>query len=153
MPSYALDIATAVQGVVAAITGAPDTVEVRDNDQVLPRDPDDIVIVTIGDETPGDGTSGAGSGDDFGGVFKAYQIGISIYHRQLSDPAANLQRNIALTLAAKQALNRPTLAGAPTVYWCQLVQNAAWENNEFEKGLQVSRFGLLFHSSESRAGG
>lgn len=153
MPSYALDIANGVQSVVAALTNVPDVVEVRDNDEVMPRDPDDIVVITIGDENEIGGVSGAGSGDDYGSVFKTYQIGISIYHRQLSSPALNLERNIALTLAAKQALNRPSLAGAPTVYGTHLVQNAAWENNEFKKGLQVSRFGLLFLSSESRAGG
>lgn len=153
MPSYALDIANAVQGVIAGISGAPDVVEVRDNDQVRPRDPEDIVVITIGDEVEEGGTSGAGAGDDFGGVFKTYQVGVSIYHRKLTSPGTDLTLTPPFVLACKQALNRPTLAGAPTVYGTRLATSSAWENQEFAKGLLVSRFGILFLSSESRAGG
>lgn len=153
MPSYALDIGNAVVAVVEGITGAPDVVELRDNDQVGPRDPEEIVVVTLGAEVEVDGTSGAGSGDDYGGVFKTYEVGVSIYHRKLTGPATDLTLTPPFVLACKQALNRPRLSGASTVYGSRLAESNTWENQEFRKGLLVSRFGILFLSSESRAGG
>lgn len=146
------DIANAVVSVEAGLNGAPDTVEFRDNDQVEPREAREIVIVTVGDPNVIENYSGAGTGDDFGGMLVEYPIGVSIYHRKLANPATELTAEPDFVQASKRALNRPTLVGADTVYGARLIASPTWENQDFEKGLQVSRFGVVFLSSETRAG-
>lgn len=150
--SYFLKIAEAVRTKLTGIDGAPTTIEIKDNDQVESRQEDEILVITMGEDPEVWTVTGAGTGNDFGDVGKAYQIGLSYYHKKLADPTVNLDAAPTFVLKSKQALNRPSLTGVPSVYDTTLVENPAWENQEFSKGLQVTRFGMIFLNAEPRNG-
>lgn len=151
MPSYFKTVADAVRQVVSGVPGCPQRIEVRDNDQLESREDDDFVVITLGEDPELWGTT-AGGINDFGDVAKGYMIGITLYHRKLTDPTVNLNAAPEFVLKCKQALNKPTLAQAPSVFDTRLVENPAWENQDMDKGLQVTRFGMIFSSIEPRNG-
>ena len=97
-------------------------------------------------ETFGNGTT------DLGHVEKQYEIGVTIYQTSQADIADDLNRNPDIVLLAKQALNRASLAGAPSVYDTDLIVSEAWEHQPFVEGLVVRRFGMIFFSAEPRNG-
>lgn len=151
MASFFKTIADAVRQVVSTVPGCPQRIEVRDNDQLESREEDDFVIVTLGEDPEVWGTT-AVSSSTLGDVGKAYMIGVTLYHRKIADPTVNLNAAPEFVLKCKQALDKPSLAQAPSVYGTQLVENPAWEDQEFTKGLQVTRFGMIFLSAEPRNG-
>ena len=155
MPSFAVPIASAVRTVIAALTNAPSLVEVRKTDVAFPRDITtafSAVIITIGNEREFMAVSSAGTSTDQGDVLKVYEIGISIYGKLFGKLASDLTNHPDFVLQCKQALNKTTLAGVPTVFRTQLIEHDEWERNEFGKDGEVSRFGLLFFNAETRLG-
>ncbi len=129
--------------------------EVRKADEVHPREVTAAfaaVIVTNGDSREVQAVSGAGSATDQGDVLKSYEIGVSIYGASHGNVSTDLDTHPAFVLRCKQALNKITLAGVPTVYGTKLVDNAEWEQNAFGAGGEVSRFGLIFLNAETRLG-
>jgi len=143
-------IAAAVRTVIAGLSGAPDTVLVKDDDSIHPGEAP-AVIVTMGDEEESIAVSGAGTDTDQGDRLMAYQIGVTIYKGNLGTNEA-LGTNQDFVLACQQALNRKSLAGAPSVYGTKLVRRDAWERQALKDGVEVSRFGLIFYSAETRLG-
>lgn len=156
MPSYAVPIANAARTIVAALPNAPSLVEVRKTDVTHPREITSsfaACIITIGTERVMLAVSGAGTDTDQGDVLKAYEIGFSIYGTSFGDVSSSLDTNPEFTLKVKQALNKKSLVGVPTVYGTQLVDHAEWEERQdFGDGNEVSRFVILFFNAETRLG-
>jgi hypothetical protein len=150
--SYFLRIANAVKAALSDLGGGLSIV-VREEDSVKTRDTYPLAVVTMGDEGLDqllDVTGGAGT--DQGDIGVTYQIGVSIYRENLGDIAAD-DTNPAYVQRAQQILGRARpLADVPTVYMGTLVRNAAWEGREFVKGVEVSRFAVIFHNAEPRCG-
>jgi hypothetical protein len=144
-------IADAVRTILATLPNAP-TVEVRKNDSMFGRDVPPMVIVTLGDEGVTAAVSGAGTSTDLGDVYKSYQIGITIYRNCLADIDSSIGNNPDFILAAKQALNKVSLAGVPQVRDTTLVDHPEWEGEAFGQGAEVSRFGIVFFAWETRLG-
>jgi hypothetical protein len=151
MASYHKAIADAARGVVAALSGAPDIVVVRDTD-VAHSDEIPCVIVTMGDVDEALSVSGAGSSTDQGDVCEMYQVGFSIYRANLAANQAGLDTNPDFVLRAQQALNKTTLAGVSGVYGTRLVRRDSWENQPFAKGVEKSVFGVVFLHARTRLG-
>lgn len=152
--AYHLQIAQASLQVVGGVSGCPSLREVRDNDQLEPREATEAVIVTLGDDPvvlEVTGATGTPS-DGYGDVCKGYGVGFAFYLRKLVDPETDLTRSPLFILQCKQALGKTSLVGVSGVYDTDIVQNPAWENQEFEKGLMVSRFGVVFYHAEPRNG-
>lgn len=152
MPSYFKTIADAAAAVLAALPGVPGPVTVRKDNAVQPREQTPRVVVDFGEERVIQAVSGAGTDTDQGDVLKEYAIGVSVYRRRHADVSTDLSPNADFVLAAKQALSKKTLAGAPSVYGTRLVDSAAWEHQPFGQGWEVSTFGVLFYSAETRLG-
>jgi hypothetical protein len=156
MPIYSEQIAIAVETKIKNLpanpVALPGLIEWRMADIVHPGEAP-CVIITIGGELPaeqGFQLQGAGTPSDYGSVAKKYLIGVSIYTACLGDLSTDVGYHPALVLRIKQAFDVPGLEGADTVLWCTLHENAAWEKQEFIKGIQVSRFVLEFTSLEPR---
>lgn len=155
MASFAIPIANAVRTVIANLSNAPSLVEVRKADVLHPREMTVAfcaVIITTGDEREIGAVSGAGSATDQGDVLKSYEIGISIYGANFGNLGSDMNQHPDFVLAVKQALNKTSLAGAPSVYGTKLIDNAQWERQTFQDSSEVSRFGLLFLNAETRLG-
>ena len=153
MPSPFSTIAAAAKDTIAQL-GVGLTVVVREADVVQPRDTYPIAIVTMGDEDDDRelDTTGGPTDADQGDIGKAYPIGVSIYREKLGAIAAD-DANPDLVHRAQQRLGRARpFPALPTVYRGILVRNAAWERQEFVKGVEVSRFAVIFHNAESRTG-
>lgn len=155
MPTaYHLQIAQAALNVIAGVSGTPTLREVRTNDQLSEDEADEAIIATLGEDPVVLEVTGANSATPgyYGDVCKGYGVGFAFYLRKLTDPTTNLDRSPLYILQCKQALNKPILSGVPGVYDTDLVQNQTWENQDFSKGLLVSRFGVVFYHAESRNG-
>lgn len=156
MPSYAIAIANAARNVIAALSGAPSVVEVRKTDVVHPREintPFAGVIIYLRTEHVLMAVSGAGSDTDQGDLLKAYELGISIYGTTFGDIASDMDTHPNFALRVKQALNKKSLAGVPTVYGTDLEDNAEWEDRrDFGDGNEVSRFIIRFFNAETKLG-
>lgn len=151
MASYHKAIADAAGAVVAALSGAPALVVVRDTDVAHPEEMP-CVIVTMGDVDVVLEVTGAGSATDQGDVCEAYQIGFSFYRANLGANQTDIDAWPDLILRAQQALNKNSLAGAAGVYDTQLVRFDQWEPASFIKGVEKSVFGMLFFHSRTRLG-
>jgi hypothetical protein len=143
-------IASAVRTVVAAVSGAPATVEVRDTDVVHPEEMP-IVVITMGDENPFRSVSGAGTSTDQGDEIVTYEIGVSIYKENQAANATVGDRQDFVE-ACQKVLHNNTLAGAPSVFKAEMVRRAAWEHRPFRDGVEKSVFGVVFYSSETKLG-
>ena len=152
MASYFKTIADAARTVAAAQSGAPALCEVRDTDVVHPRDVVPCLIVTMGGEQEIGAASGAGTSTDQGDRLMAYQLGFTEYRHRPGTNSTDLSLNQDFILLAQQALNKTTLTGATTVYGTKLVRRDAWEHQPFGQGWEVSRWGMIFWSSEPRLG-
>lgn len=140
------DIAEAVVTVLAGLPGAPTLIEFRETDVLHAREMTagvDAAIVTSGTQTV--------LGYTFeGGKWVNYPIRISVYRRKLGDVSTGKTLNPDFEDAAKAALDRPTLAGAPTVFGCTLEANDSWGKQGFGQGYEKSMFRIDFTSNESR---
>ena len=146
-------IADAVATVITSISGAPATVEVRKDDAFRSRETLPLAIVTMGAARKILAVSGEGSSTNQGDVCYAYEIGVTIYRDNRADLSTNLDAQPDYVHRCKQALAKKTLAGAPTVYGSQIVDDpSAWEHQPFGDGHEVSRFGAIFLSAETRLG-
>lgn len=155
MASFAVPIANAVKTIVTALTGAPSLVQVSKTDVIHPRDITSAfaaVIITMGDEIEIGSVSGAGTSTDQGDVLKSYQIGITIYGTNFGNISTDLSSHPDFVLACKQALNKTTLSGVPSVYGSRLVSNSEWESTAFGDGNEMSVFGMVFWNAETRLG-
>ena len=154
MPAYFLRIANAVKSALAGISGAPSTIVVREEDGVKPRDSYPIVIITLGEEglDPQLDVTGGTTADDQGDIGVTYPIGVSIYREKFGNTTAD-DTNLSYVQRAQQVLGRARPFGeVPTVYRGELVRNSAWEGQEHAKGIEVSRFAVIFHNAEPRCG-
>ena len=150
MASIYQTIAESVRAVVAAVSGAPARVMVKDTDNVSP-DEIPCVVITMGDEYVLREWSGAGTETDQGDKYVAYAIGISVY---LTNLGANqtLGSRQQFVERCQQALNKKSLAGASTVKGSKLERRAAWEHQHFRTGVEKSVFGVVFFSAETKLG-
>ncbi len=131
MASLAKDIADAVVTVLGSVSGAPATIQVRKEGTVGPRITKPIVVVNVEDERV--------VGRAFGGVIlKEYKVVVSIFRINAGNIASDLDLS--------------PLAGVSAVYDVDLADNPEWEHQKFSEGAEVSRFGLLYHTSEPRNG-
>lgn len=146
MPSYQKQIADALVTSLAAVSGATATVEYRKADVVTPRDAYPLTLVTPGFQRP--------AGRAFEQVIhKEYGFQVSIYRETSGDLTAGIDTNPTYIQAAKQACDVASLTGAPVVWDVDLVDDPdAWERQEFVKGVEVSRFGLLVRTTEPQNG-
>ena len=143
--SYQEQIADAIVTVLGALSGAPALVEYRKQDALHPGDSNEAVIVSAGYQRM--------TGRAFEGtVYKDYGFQVSVYRTFLGDLTADVDTNPAYVQLAKQALDLPALSGVPVVFDVELVQDAAWENNQFPTGSEVSRFGVLVRTAEPQNG-
>ncbi len=155
MASFAIPIANAVRNIIAGLPNAPAIVEVRKLDTTHPREISATfiaVIVTIADEREEMAVSGAGTATDQGDVLKSYEIAVSIYGTNFGNVSTDMSSHPDFVLACKQALNKKSLTGVPSVYGTKLLENSAWERVGFKIGNEVSHFGLLFYNAETRLG-
>lgn len=151
MASHVYDIATALKTVLAGVNGVPATIAIRKKDTPH-SDECPILIITLGDELePNFQVMGAGIANDFGTVGKRYLMGISLYTRNTGNLSTHVDEHPALVLRIKQALDQPlSYPGFETVWNTELHEHPEWELQEFAKGVEVSRFGLVFNSAEGR---
>lgn len=152
MASVFLAIGNAVRSVIAGLTGAPATIEVRKDDTLLGTDTPPIVVITLGDEDVQMYLSGAGTATDQGDVLKTYTVGVTIYRTCQALLTNDMSDNQDFVLLCQQALNKKTLTGVPAVYGATIVRRTAWEHEPFGKGHEVSRFAVVFYASETRLG-
>lgn len=154
MASPFLTIANATKAVLVGIDDATATVDVREADVVQARDSYPLTIVTMGEEgeDPQLDTTGAGTAENQGDVGRTYQIGVSIYREKRGDIDAD-DTNLRFVRRAQQLLGiaRP-FPSVPTCYRGVLVRHPSWEAQEFAKGVEVSRFAVIFHNAEARCG-
>ena len=155
MASFFTQIAEAVRTTLLAISGGPATAVVKEADTVGARDTYPLIIITMGDEDLDarlDTTSNGVTANEQGDIGVAYPIGISIYREQLTIPTAD-DVNQQFIERAQQSLGKARpFSALPSVYEGILVRRAAWERQEFVKGVEVSRFAVIFHNAESRTG-
>lgn len=154
MASYAAAIAEAVTSVLAGLTPEACPIEWRRTDVIESRETVPRVIITNGPEMQ---VNRGALGDIttpllLGSVFKGYTVGITVYDSNDGELAGN-DVNPSFILRAKQTLNTASLTGVPEVWDTDLVENnLEWENQPFRDGAQVSRFAVLFITSEPRNG-
>lgn len=155
MASYYKTIGDRALAVAAAVTGAPSLCEFRDTDVIHPREADSLtpcLIATLGEEEEVMAVSGAGTDTDQGDRLMAYPVAFTEYRRRPGTNSTDLSLNQDFILLVQQALNKKSLSGAPTVYGTKLVRRSAWEHQPFKDGWEVSRFGIIFYSAETRLG-
>jgi hypothetical protein len=145
-------IASAVKTVLDGISNMPTTV-VRKRDVVLARDAppgSPLCVISYAGEGAEDwATTGNGS-TDLGTIGTAYGIWISIYRDNRADVASSATNPDLL--AAIQALNKGSLSGAGTVWNTELQPHEEWEEGDFGKANERSRFRMLFQAAELRNG-
>jgi hypothetical protein len=154
MASHIYNIATAVKTVISGVNGVPTNIDIRKKDSPHVDDCP-ILIITLGDELePSFQVMGGGVSGDYGTVGKRYLIGISIYTKNLGDLSTDVDDHPALVLRIKQAIDQPLNTGgvpeSATVWNTELKDHPEWEQQEFSKGVEVSRFALIFESAEAR---
>ena len=154
MASFFTQIAEAVRTTLLSLSGGPSTVAVRETDVVTARDTYPLTIITMGDEDLDArvDTTGGTSDSDQGTIGVEYPIGVSIYREQLTTPTADDVNQQYIQLAQRALGRARPFSALTTVYEGILVRRAAWERQEFVKGVEVSRFAVIFHNAESRTG-
>lgn len=152
-PTLKYQIALWAQTTLRGLTGAPaaGAVDIREDDTLKGLEIDDLPrwIITMGDEDPlWDTTAGDTSGG--GDTIKQQFIGVSMYYDYDGDLTDRLSSTPGSVLDAQKVLNvKPPIAG---VWRSDLVRNPAWERNTFGQGSEVTRFLMVYSTSESRNG-
>ena len=154
MASYANTIANAVVSIVQGITSPPAATYFRKFDTLTPTDKvsaaSTVCIVTLSqEEALLDQSFGNGS-TDFGTVVRAYMIGITLYKLHNALIETNIDTLPQMALRIEQALNKPTLSGAPSVCDTTLVPFKQFDEKNFKDGYEVLRAFLVFSSAENR---
>ena len=145
MASYAKKIGDAIVAKILNVQGSPVTVKQRKDNSILGRETPPIVVVTIESEQK--------VGRAFEGViFKEYAIIVGFFRKCLADISTELDITPEFILRTKQALDITAFVSVPEVWDVDLADNPEWEHQDFGKGMEVSRFGLLVKTSEPQNG-
>lgn len=136
--------------VLDGITGMPTTV-IRKRDVFKARDTPPLCVISYGGEGAEDwATTGNGSTDQ-GTVGYAYGIWISIYRTNIGD-VANSSTNPDLVDDIKEALNKGSLSGVSEVWDTEFQQHEEWEEGDFGKAKERTRFQMAFRAAQLRNG-
>lgn len=146
-------IATAAKAVLTGLSGFP-AVTIRKENAVHPRQTiaTSICVISLGQDVPMPNMATFGDATDKPTITRIYGLIFTLYVVNLGDTESGLSTFPDFVIQAKQALNTATLSGATTVWNTDLVENAAWENQPFADGVEVSEWGINFYSAEARNG-
>lgn len=154
MASYAKTIASAVVSVIQGLATAPAQTVLRKFDTLLLPDKslasNIVCIVTLSQEQAIVAQSFGNGSTDFGTVVRAYLIGITLYKLHNATLQTNVDSLPAMALSIEQALNKPTLSGAPSVVDTQLEPFTEFEQGNFKDGYEVLKCHCVFFSAENR---
>lgn len=139
-------IADAIVDIIQALAGAPSTVEWRKTEvwHPYPDDPETGIVITAGPEKPTTRFTGRG-------VVMEYPFQVSYFKSTTPDVAAD-DVNPAFFQLVKNALGVTALSGADRVWDFELAERSEWESVPFRDGTEVSRFGVLYRTSEPSNG-
>ncbi len=152
MDSYAQTICDAVVAVIEAIPNPPAEVVYRKTGILHPSDPMPFCIVNYNDDNAFalEAFADNNTATNYGSVVKLYAVGISLYRASQGKYQTETDVLPKFCQDIQKALNKPTLAGAPTVTNTDIRPFTVFSTEDLKKNYEVSRMIIVFHSSEER---
>ncbi len=151
MTNIGLLCANSFRDTIAALTGAPALVVVRDTDVFHPGEPN-CIIITLGDEYEEKALSGAGTDTDQGDRLMVYPVGFSHYTVNLAENQTGLATRQDFITTCQKTLNRKSVTSVTSIYDTALERRRMWEPEFFKQGVEKSVWMLLCRSAETRLG-